>query len=137
MQEESHSFDVVLWAVTAALAVAPCVMLAEALAKWGGIDVPYLCFIPAIVGCCAIGGWALSSWALVFSALGLWFFFVPPTGFGWPKYGDAAHLIVFIGVSYFVCWIIEGQRRANDVLSRDNVALGYKISALIQRVKAH
>jgi K+-sensing histidine kinase KdpD len=136
MQEENHAFDVILWAVTAALAVAPCVVLAEALAGCG-IDVPYLCFIPAIVGCCAVGGWPLASWALVFSALGLWYFFVPPTGFGWPEYGDAAHLIVFIGVSYFVCWIIEGQRRANDALSRDNVALGYKISALIQRVKAH
>jgi hypothetical protein len=136
MQEENRGFDIVLSAATAALAVTPCVVVAEALAVWG-IDVPYLCFIPAIVGCCAIGGWTLASWALVHSALGLWYFFVPPTGFGWPEYGDAAHLLVFIVVSYFVCWIIEGQRRANDALSRDNVALGYKISALLRRVKAH
>jgi K+-sensing histidine kinase KdpD len=135
MQEESRAVDLVLSAVTSAVAVVPCLAITEFLDEIG-IEVPYLCFIPAIVGCCAVGGWALASWALVFSTLGVWYFFLPPAGFGWPEYGDAAHLIVFIVVSFFVCWVIDGQRRTNNALSRDNVALGYKVSALLQRFKA-
>jgi len=119
----------------AALAVTGCALLAEAFAAFG-IDVPYLCFIIAIVACCALGGWALAAWALVFSAVGLWDFFLPPNGFGWPKYSDAGHLLVFIIVAFFVCWIIDGLRRANDALSRDNVVLGVKLTALLKRAKA-
>jgi hypothetical protein len=133
--EESRVFNVVLTAVTAAFAVGVCSAVAEAL-NAVGIAVPYLCFIAAIVGCCTVGGWALASWALVFSSVGVWYFFLPPTGSGWPEYSDAAHLVVFIGVSYFVCWIVDGQRRANDALSRDNVMLGCKLSALLNRVKS-
>lgn len=133
--EESRALNFVLTVAIAALAVVPCIVLAELLRMFS-IDVPYLCFIVAIVGCCAIGGWALASWALVFSALGLWYFFVPATGYGWPEYGDAAHILVFIVVSYFICWIVDGQRRANDALTRDNVALGCKLSTLLKRAKA-
>ena len=135
MTRESPTFALVASAVIAAAIVMPCAVMAELLDACG-IAVPYLCFIVAIVGCCAIGGWWLASWALVFSAFGVWFFFLPPTGSGWPEYGDAAHLVVFIVVSYFVCWIIDGQRRANDALTRDNVALGCRISALLKRAKA-
>lgn len=132
--EESRSFNVLLTGVTAAFAIALCTAAAEALNACG-IVVPYLCFLGGIVGCCAVGGWALAAWALAFSTAGLWYFFVPASGDGWPEYSDAAHLVVFIGVAYFVCWIIDGQRRANDALSRDNVALGCKISALLRRAK--
>lgn len=126
----------VLTAATAAVIIAPCLVIAELL-NAVGIAVPYLCFIVGIVGCCALGGWGLAFWALIFSTGGLWCFFLPPQGWGWPEYSDAAHLLVFIAVAFFVCWIIDRQRRANDALSRDNVALGCKISALLQRVKAH
>lgn len=134
--EETRATNFVLRGVTAAVLMAPCLAIAELL-NAVGIAVPYLCFLVGIVGCCAVGGWALGSWALVFSAVGVWCFFLPPTGDGWPEYSDAAHLIVFIVVSFFACWIIDGQRRANDALTRDNVALGCKISALLKRVKAH
>ena len=133
--EESRTIDTVLTAVIAGIAVAVCVVLAELLHACA-IDVPYLCFLGGIVGCCAVGGWALASWALIFSAFGIWYFFLPPTGFGWPEYSDATHLMVFIGVTFFVCWIIDGQRRANHALSRDNVALGCKVSTLLRRAKA-
>lgn len=135
MDQGSRTTTIVLSAAIAGLAVMVCALLAEAFAACG-IDVPYLCFIIAIVACCALGGWALAAWALVFSAVGIWDFFLPPSGFGWPKYSDAAHLIVFVIVAFFVCWIIDGLRRANDALSRDNVVLGCKISALLRRAKA-
>ena len=135
MDQGSRTATIVLSAALAAFAVAGCALLAEAFAAFG-IDVPYLCFIIAIVACCAFGGWTLAAWALVFSAVGLWDFFLPRSGFGWPKYSDAAHLAVFVIVAFFVCWIIDGLRRANNVLSRDNVVLGVKLSALLKRAKA-
>ncbi len=135
MDQGSRTATIGLSAATAAFAVAVCALLAEAFALFG-IDVPYLCFIVAIVVCCTLGGWSLAAWALVFSAVGLWDFFLPPSGFGWPKYSDAGHLAVFIIVAFFVCWIIDGLRRANDTLSRDNVVLGCKLTALLKRAKA-
>jgi K+-sensing histidine kinase KdpD len=135
MDQGSRTSTIASSAAVAALAVTGCALLAEAFAAFG-IDVPYLCFIIAIVACCALGGWALAAWALVFSAVGLWDFFLPPNGFGWPKYSDAGHLLVFIIVAFFVCWIIDGLRRANNALSRDNVVLGCKITALLKRAKA-
>ena len=135
MDQGSPTSTILLSASVAAFAVTGCALLAEAFAAFG-IDVPYLCFIIAIVACCALGGWGLAAWALVFSAVGIWDFFLPPSGFGWPKYSDAGHLIVFIIVAFFVCWIIDGLRRANSALSRDNVVLGVKLSALLKRAKA-
>lgn len=135
MDQGSRTTTILLSAGVAALAVVGCALLAEAFAAFG-IDVPYLCFIIAIVACAALGGWGLAAWALVFSAVGIWDFFLPPSGFGWPRYSDAGHLIVFIIVAFFVCWIIDGLRRANDALWRDNVVLGVKISALLKRAKA-
>jgi K+-sensing histidine kinase KdpD len=134
MDQGSRTTITVLSVAVAAFAVTICALLAAAFAACG-IDVPYLCFIIAIVACCALGGWGLAAWALVFSAVGLWDFFLPPSGFGWPRYSDAGHLIVFIIVAFFVCWIIDGLRRANDALSRDNVVLGVKLSALLRRAK--
>ena len=122
MNQGSPTANIVLSAAVAAFAVTGCALLAAAFAAFG-IDVPYLCCI-------------LAAWALVFSAVGLWDFFLPPSGLGWPKYSDAAHLIVFVIVAFFVCWIIDGLRRANDALSRDNVVLGVKLSALLKRAKA-
>lgn len=133
--EESRTIDTVLTAAIAAVAVALCTLVTELLYLCG-IDVPYLCFLAVIVACCALGGWALSAWALIFSTVGIWGFFARLTHHGWPKHGDAAHLIFFIAVSYFVCWIIDGQRRANNALTRDNVALGCKVSTLLRRAKA-
>jgi len=135
MDQGSRTTNIALSVVVAALAVAVCALLAAAFAAMG-IDVPYLCFIIAIVACCALGGWSLAAWALVFSAVGLWHFFLPPSGLGWPRYSDTAHLVVFVIVAFFVCWIIDGLRRANDALSRDNVVLGVKLSALLKRAKA-
>lgn len=133
--EESRKFDTVLTAAIAAVAVALCALITELLYLCG-VDVPYLCFLAVTVAGCALGGWALASWTLVFSTIGIWCFFARLTHVGWPKHGDAAHLIVFIAVAFFVCWIIDGLRRANDALSRDNVVLGCKISALLRRAKA-
>jgi K+-sensing histidine kinase KdpD len=100
------------------------------------VTAPYLIFLPAIAGTCAIGGLGTALWAIFFSTIGLWYFFIPPYGFSVPDYTDFAHLCVFVGVSCFVCWVIDSLRRTNDELSRDNVALGCKVSTLLMRYKA-
>lgn len=104
--------------------------------EWINVDAPYLVFLSAVAGICALGGFAVAIWTALFSIVGLWAVFVPPAGFAVPNVDDSVHIGVFIGVCAFVCWIIDGQRRANAELSRDNVALGCKISVLLNRHKA-
>lgn len=117
------------------ICVALCIGVEKAL-ECMSISAPYLIFLPAIAGACAVGGLRAALWAIFFSSLGLWYFFIPPYGFSTPTYADMAHIAVFVGVSVFVCWVIGGLRRANDELSRDNFILGCKITNLITRVKA-
>lgn len=127
--------DLVSKMTTSGLGVALCLAVDIALDAFE-IKTPYLAFMPAIVGCCALGGMSMALWAIFFSTLGLVYFFIPPSGFAMPSYGDIAHLLVFVGVSIFICWVIDSQRRSNDQLSRDNVILGCKISTLLARAKS-
>jgi hypothetical protein len=68
--------------------------------------------------------------------LGLWYFFLPADRLGLPTYSDFAHLCVFAGVALFIAWVIDGLRRSNAALARDNVVLGCKISTLLHRGRA-
>jgi K+-sensing histidine kinase KdpD len=126
-----HSFGL----AKTALGVGACVafgLLLEAM----NVSAPYLVFVPAIAGSCAIAGFSAGVWAIFLSTFGLWFFFLPPEGFTMPSYGELGHLCVFVLVTVFLCWIIDGQRRSNNALSRDNIMLGFKISTLLNRKKA-
>ncbi len=100
------------------------------------VSAPYLVFLPVITAVCAIDGFRMGLCAIFFSALGLWYFFIPPGGFDLPNRADFVHLCLFVTVAFFGCWIIDGLRRANDELSRDNVVLGYKVTLLLSRKKA-
>ncbi len=117
------------------LCVGLCLLLDIALDSLE-IKTPYLTLMPAIVGACAIGGFGAALWAIFFSSLGLLYFFILPMGSALPIYCDLAHLGVFIGIALFACWIIDGLKRTNAQLSRDNVVLGCKISVLLNRIKA-
>jgi K+-sensing histidine kinase KdpD len=94
---------------------------------------PYLVFLPTIIGACALGGFVMALCAIAFSAIGLLFFFIPPNGFALPNAADFVHLAIFIAVAAFGCWIIDGLRRSNHELTRDNVMLGCKISSLLHQ----
>ncbi len=111
-----------------------CCLLAQWLDQLE-INAPYLSFLPAIVGSCALGSFTLAVWALTLSSIGLWFFFIPPVGFGMPGLTDLAHLGVFVVIALFVCWLIDGLRQSNEELSRDNVTLGVKLSTLMARIR--
>jgi K+-sensing histidine kinase KdpD len=99
------------------------------------VDAPYLVLFPVVAGCCAIGGFALAMWSLVLSGVGLVYFFIPPRGFSIPCLTDLMHLGVFVATALFVCWIIDGLKRSNEELSRDNVTLGVKLSTLLKRIR--
>jgi K+-sensing histidine kinase KdpD len=101
------------------------------------VNAPYLVFLPVITGACAFYGFGMGLCAIALSAVGLWYFFIPPNGFDLPNSADFAHLCVFIAVAYFGCRIVDGLRRSNDELSRDNVVLGCKVSTLLSRKKTH
>ncbi len=118
------------------LGVGVCVTIGLILESMN-VSAPYLVFLPAIAGSCAIAGFRAGLWAIFLSTIGLWLFFLPPDGFELPSYAELGHLAVFVIVTVFLCWIIDGQRRSNDALSRDNVMLGFKISTLMNRNKAH
>ena len=119
----------------ASAAVGGCCLFALWLDQFA-VNAPYLSFLPAIVGCCALGSFGLAMWALLLSTIGLWFWFIPPTGFGIPCATDLAHLGVFIVITLFVCWVIDGLRQSNAELSRDNVTLGVKLSTLMARIRS-
>jgi K+-sensing histidine kinase KdpD len=127
--------DLVTKVTASGFGVAVCLVVDIALDA-ADIKTPYLAFMPAIVGACALGGLSAALWATFFSSLGLLYFFIPPSGFALPNFSDLAHLLVFVGVSLFVCWVIDSQRRSNHELSRDNVILGCKISTLLARTKS-
>ncbi|HZW50362.1 MAG TPA: DUF4118 domain-containing protein [Rudaea sp.] len=121
-------------AVTA-LAVVLAIAI-EGLLESAKVSAPYLVFLPIITGVCAISGFAMGLCAIFFSTLGLVYFFIPPDGFDLPSSADFMHLCVFITVAFFGCWIIDGLKRTNDELSRDNFVLGCKVSILMSRKKS-
>lgn len=127
-----HMSDSVITIAATAFGVAVSLAVDAALSSMG-IKTPYIAFVPTIVGTCALAGFGGALWAILFSSLAVWCFVLPDAGEGMLSYGDFGHLCVFIGVNMFVCWIIDGLRRQNAELSRDNVTLGCKISALLGR----
>jgi len=124
--------DSVITIAATAFGVAVSLAVDFALASMG-IKTPYIAFVPAIVGSCALAGFGTGLWAILFSSFAVWYFVLPDGSEGLLSYGDFGHLCVFIGVNMFICWVIDAQRRQNAALTHDNVVLGCKISALLGR----
>ena len=134
MKTKSKNFGHIFTIVVAGAAVTSCVLVGYAMC-WLDVNAPYLAMLPAIVVCCALGGLVLASWAILFSAIALWYFFLSPGGFAVPNSGDFGHLLFFVLVAFFACWLIDGLRYANLKLTRDNVVLGIKISSYLKYIK--
>jgi K+-sensing histidine kinase KdpD len=94
------------------------------------INAPYLTFLPVIALCCLIDGFGAGLVAAILSGISLWYFFVPPAGFGIPDRADAEHVAIYLCVCLIVCRIIQHQRRSNDQLAQENFELGYKVFLL-------
>ncbi|HKT17762.1 MAG TPA: DUF4118 domain-containing protein [Stellaceae bacterium] len=134
MNQGAHFSDLMSRLAVTALAVVLAITI-EGLLETVKVSTPYLVFLPVVTGICALSGFGMGLCAILFSALGLWYFFIPPHGFDLPSPADFMHLCVFVTVAFFGCWIIDGLKRANDELSRDNFVLGCKISMLLSRKK--
>jgi K+-sensing histidine kinase KdpD len=132
MNQGVHLSDFLFRTALTALAVILSIA-AELVLERMHASAPYLVFLPTIIGACALGGFAMALCAIAFSAIGLVFFFIPPDGLEFPNAADFVHLCIFIAVAAFGCWIIDGLRRSNRELTRDNVMLGCKISSLLHQ----
>ncbi len=100
-----------------------------------GIHAPFLSFVPSIALCCLYDGFAMAAFATLLSGMSLWYFFIPPKGFGLPSAGDTGHVLLYLGVCLVMCLIIRYQRRFNDALAQENFELGYKVF-LLRRLRS-
>ena len=127
--------DSVIKIAVISVAVALCLAV-DCIFDSMGIKTPYLTLLPAVVGASFIAGFGAALLATIFSSLGLWCLFLTSRGHSLPSYSDFAHLCVFAAVSLFIAWVIDGLRRSNAELVRDNVILGCKITTLLHRARA-
>lgn len=90
----------------------------------------FLAFLPGIILCSRFHDANAGIASAVLSGLALWDWFVPPDGFALPNHRDTLHLLAFVALAIFICWILRRDRRSNDELTRENVELGYKLFLL-------
>lgn len=95
----------------------------------------YLAFLPSVILCSRLYDVACAVISEILSALALWEWFIPPDGFALPSAEDAGHLLGFVLVASFLCWVIRRDRRSNAELSRENFELGYKVSFLLRALQ--
>jgi hypothetical protein len=117
-----------------ALGVLLCTGLGFAF-QWLYAQVPYLAFLPIIIASCAFGGVLLAAWSGFLSVIALWFFFVAFDDVGTDMWMELTHLCAFVVIVCSVCWIVENLRRSNQMLERDNIGLGIKVSLLLEKIK--
>lgn len=95
----------------------------------------YLAFLPSIILCSRFYDFACALIAEILSALALWDWFIPPDGFALPSADEAGHLLGFVLVASFLCWVVRRDRRSNAELSRENFELGYRVSYLLRTLQ--
>lgn len=95
----------------------------------------YLVFLPSIILCSRFYDFGCAVVSAILSALALWGWFIPPDGFALPTLEDAGHLLGFLLVASFLCWVVRRDRRSTAELSRENFELGYKVSFLLRTLQ--
>jgi K+-sensing histidine kinase KdpD len=95
----------------------------------------YLVFLPSIILCSRFYDFACAVMAEILSALALWDWFIPPDGFALPSADDAGHLLGFVLVASFLCWLVRRDRGSNPELSKENFELGYRVSFLLRTLQ--
>lgn len=125
MLKQTNPTDLTFRLVGAGLFVALGTVAAFAMLALG-INAEFQAFVPSIVLACLAFGFVAGAVASAVSSLVLWYCFVPPPGFALPTFGEATHLIAFLGVSIFLCRVLTRQQRTNDELAQENFELGYR-----------
>lgn len=95
----------------------------------------YLAFLPSIILCSRFYDFGCAAMANILSALALWDWFIPPDGFALPSIDEAGHLLGFVLVASFLCWVVRRDRRSNAELAKENFELGYRVSFLLRTLQ--
>jgi K+-sensing histidine kinase KdpD len=95
----------------------------------------YLAFLPSIVLCSRFYDFACALMAEILSTLALWDWFVPPEGFALPSTDEIGHLLGFVLITSFLCWVVRRDRRSQAELARENFELGYRVSYLLRTLQ--
>jgi K+-sensing histidine kinase KdpD len=95
----------------------------------------YLAFLPGIILCSRFYDFACAVLAEILSTLALWDWFVPPAGFALPSNDEIGHLLGFVLVASFLCWVVRRDRRSNAELTKENFELGYRVSFLLRTLQ--
>lgn len=95
----------------------------------------YLAFLPAIILCSRFYDFGCAVMSEILSTLALWGWFVPPDGFALPSLDEAGHLLGFVLVASFLCWVVRRDRRSNAELTKENFELGYRVSFLLRTLQ--
>ena len=100
-----------------------CSLIGVALDRMG-VDDPEFALLPAIVGAWLLGDVTTGLLTISFSVVDAYFLFIPPE---WsvrlPKLADAVSFLLYILVTAFVCYVIQGQKNRISELLDDNLQL--------------
>lgn len=84
------------------------------------VEAPYLLYLPAVVFCYRFGGKVTALSATLIGSLSTWYFFIPPVWtFQPPDPHDLVTLLLFVGVSLFLCAVIHDMNREIEEVSED------------------
>jgi K+-sensing histidine kinase KdpD len=95
----------------------------------------YLAFLPSIILCSRFYDFGCAVVSEILSTVALWGWFVPPDGFALPSIDETGHLLGFVLVASFLCWIVRRDRRSHAALARENFELGYRVSFLLRALQ--
>lgn len=129
MPQQLHPADLAFRMVGIGVCVALSTLVAHEFLRFH-VHALHLAFLPAVAVCCLLDGLAAGLAATVLGGLTLWCFFIPLGRFDLPDTAQTVHLVVFLAVAGFMCWVIDVQHRSNEQLTRENFELGYKLGLM-------
>lgn len=93
-----------------------------------GVDDPELALVPAVIVLWLIDGIGGGICAVAIATAIAWYIFLPPQ---WSfRIADASELwelIIYVSVTAFICYVIEGQKKRITELLADNLALNRRL----------
>jgi K+-sensing histidine kinase KdpD len=93
-----------------------------------GVDDPELALVPAVILLWLIDGLGGGISAVIVATGIAWYIFLPPQ---WSfRIADASELwelIIYVAVTGFICYVIEGQKKRITELLADNLALNRRL----------
>ncbi len=84
------------------------------------VEAPYLLYLSAVVFCYRFGGKVTALSAILIGSVSTWFFFIPPVWvFQPPDLQYLVTLLLFVGVTLFLCAIIHDMNREIEEVSEN------------------